>query len=73
MTAAELAESVQFTVDSSGSVTAVVISPELWHRIMNALEDAEDRELVRSLQLRLTQGPAVSGALRWDAVADEWQ
>lgn len=73
MTAAELAESVQFTVDSSGSVTAVVISPELWRRIMDALEDAEDRELVQSLQLRLAQGPAVSGALRWDAVADEWQ
>lgn len=73
MTAAELAEGIQFTVDHSGNVTAVVIPPELWQRIVDALEDAEDRALVQSLQSRLSKGPAVSGALRWGDVADEWR
>jgi len=72
MTAAELTKSVQFTVDQNGQVTAVVVTPELWKRIIEALEDAEDRELVQVLRSRLAHGPSASGALRWQDVADEW-
>lgn len=72
MTAVELTKNVQFTVDQSGQVTAVVLTPELWKRIVVALEDAEDRELVQVLQSRLADGPIGSGALRWQDVADEW-
>jgi flagellar biosynthesis regulator FlaF len=72
MTAAEIAAGVQFTVDQQGQVTAVVLTPALWQQIVEALEDAEDRELVRSLRARLAAGPAASGALRWREVADEW-
>jgi hypothetical protein len=72
MTAAELTKSVQFTVDQSGQVTAVVVAPELWKRIVEALEDAEDRDLVQLLRSRLIDGPMASGALRWQDVADEW-
>ena len=42
MTIAELTQAVQFTVDQQGRVTAVVIEPTLWERIVAALEDAEE-------------------------------
>lgn len=73
MTVSELTQGVQFTVDRRGQVTAVVLTPELWQRIAEALEDTEDRELVRALRERLADGPAASSALRWQDVADEWQ
>jgi hypothetical protein len=73
MTVAELTEGVQFTVDQSGHVTAVVLTPDIWQRILEALEDGEDRQLVASLQPRLAAGPRKSGALRFEDIADEWQ
>jgi hypothetical protein len=45
-----------------------VLTPELWERIVELLEDSEDRELVRSMLERLQQHPAASGALRWEDV-----
>jgi hypothetical protein len=72
MTIAELTQAVQFTVDQQGRVTAVVIEPTLWERIVAALEDAEDWALVQSLRDRLAQGPEAAGALRWTDVADQW-
>ena len=68
-----MSEQVQFTVDQNGKVTAVVVPPDLWQRIVAALEDADDRELVQALRTRLTEGPIISGALRWQDVADQWQ
>lgn len=73
MAIAELMRGIQFTVDQRGQVTAVVIEPSLWERILAALEDAEDRALVQSLHERLALGPAATGALRWQDVADEWK
>jgi hypothetical protein len=73
MTIAELTEGVQFTVDQQGAVTAVVITPDLWQRIVDALEESEDRTLVQALRSRLAAGPVASGALRWQDVADQWQ
>ena len=72
MTVAELTQDVQFTMDQQGKVTAVVIDPALWQRIVAALEDSEDRRLVQSLQERLAQGPLASGALAWESVSDEF-
>ena len=34
-------EGVQFTLDQKGNVTAVVVDPALWRRILDALEDVE--------------------------------
>jgi hypothetical protein len=73
MTVTELTQDVQFTVDQGGHVTAVVLDPTLWRRILTALEDAEDRALVQALGERLAKGPAAAKALRWQDVADEWQ
>jgi hypothetical protein len=72
MSMTDIAANVQFTVDRTGKVTAVVLTPELWERIVELLEDSEDRELVRSLQARLKQHPAASGALRWEDVEQDW-
>jgi hypothetical protein len=72
MTVAELTQDVQFTLDQQGKVTAVVVDPALWQRIMMALEDSEDRRLVQSLQDRLAQGPLASGALAWKSISDEF-
>jgi hypothetical protein len=73
MTAEEIAEGVQFTVDHKGQITGVVVPPELWQRIVDALEDTEDRALIQALQSRLGEGLTASGALRWQDVADQWQ
>lgn len=72
MTAEAIARSVQFTLDQHGKTTAVVLTPELWAQILTALEDAEDRALVRALSERLAAGPIASGALRWVDVDKDW-
>ena len=72
MTTEELVQGVQFTVDQQGQVTAVVLTPDLWRRIVEALEDTDDRELVQSLHDKLVSGPVAAGALRWQDVADDW-
>lgn len=72
MTVEDIARQVQFTLDQQGRTTAVVLTPELWHQILDALEDAEDRALVRTLRERLTIGPAASGALRWKDISEDW-
>lgn len=65
MTVAELTKNIQFTVDQRGQVTAVVLDPALWNRILTALEDAEDWALIQALRDRLAQGPVAAGALPW--------
>ncbi len=73
MGVATLVQDVQYKVDSEGQLTAVVLSPTLWQRVIEALEDAEDRALVSALRPRLARGPVAAGALRWQDVADQWQ
>ncbi len=73
MSIADITAGVQFTVDRSGKVTAVVLTPELWEHIIQLLEDSEDRALVQAMQERLHQHPALSGALRWEDVEAEWE
>lgn len=72
MIAEEMARAVQYTVDRDGKITAVVVAPALWKRILNELEDVEDRELVHSLRDRLDAHP-LTGALPWSDVADQWR
>ena len=68
MTLAEIIDEVQYVVDHQGKVTAVVLAPELWQRVVDVLDDAEDRTLVKSIRERLVQGPIEAGALRWQDV-----
>lgn len=73
MSIAEMVQSVQCTIDSGGQITAIVIQPELWHRIIEILEDSEDRALIQALRERLQQHPAARGAIRWQDAAQEWE
>lgn len=72
MDAVDLTAGVQFTRDQQGHTIAVVVDPGLWQRIMEALEDAQDRALVAALRERLAIGPTASGALKWQDARDEW-
>ena len=73
MTLAEIIEKVQYTVDQRGKVTAVVLSPELWQRVLESLEDAEERARVSAPRGRLVQGHIEGDALRWQDIAESWQ
>ncbi|MGB9751625.1 MAG: hypothetical protein C0183_15050 [Roseiflexus castenholzii] len=50
-------------LDQNGRLTAVVLTPDLWRQILSALEEAEDRALIRRLRERISARPATSGAL----------
>ena len=68
--AKEIAARIRFVVDGEGRVTSVVLSPELWREVVESLENAEDRELLKELAPRLSVGP--QGALRWSDVERDW-
>jgi uncharacterized protein YjeT (DUF2065 family) len=57
-------------VDGEGRVTSVVLTPELWREIVEGLEDAEDRKLLKKLAPKLSTGP--QDALRWTDVERDW-
>jgi hypothetical protein len=70
MSGVDFAAEIQFVVDASGTVTSVVLTPAAWRRIVDQLEDAEDRALLSKLAPRLQRGPAE--ALRWTEVERDW-
>jgi len=51
MSVAELTTNIQFTIDQQGHVTAVVVQPLLWQRIVAALDETADPALVAALQV----------------------
>jgi uncharacterized protein YjeT (DUF2065 family) len=69
--AEEIAAGIRFVVDGEGHVTNVVLTPELWRRILEHLEDAEDRRLLEGLAPKLSKGP--DDALRWADVERDWK
>jgi hypothetical protein len=74
MSITELATGVQFTVDQTGKVTAVVLTPELWERIVELLEDSEDMRTARAAlaALKAAGGDrARAGWLKWEDVEHE--
>lgn len=73
MTTDDIAWNVQFMLDQHGRLTAVVLTPDLWRQILDALEDAEDRALTQTLRERILAGPIASGALRWEEAAQAWE
>jgi hypothetical protein len=50
MSIAELTANIQFTIDQQGRLTAVVVQPLLWQRIIDALNESADPALVAALQ-----------------------
>lgn len=72
MTTDELLQEVQYTVDHQGQVTAVVLTPQIWQRLLEALELVDDQALVLALRDKLVRGPQQSAALAWQDVVSEW-
>lgn len=70
MSAEEIAAQIQFVVDGRGNVTSVALSPDAWRRLIESLEDAEDRALLAGMAPRLAAGP--KDALRWSDTEAEW-
>jgi hypothetical protein len=70
MTKQELTNNVQFVVDGEGSIKSVVLAPAVWHKVLEALEDAEVHEMVQMLNERLTVGPLGIGALRFNDIEE---
>ncbi|HMQ35348.1 MAG TPA: hypothetical protein PKD53_31855 [Chloroflexaceae bacterium] len=72
MTPRELNEGVQFTVNGANQVTAVVLTPELWHKILRRLEEVEHLELAALLRERAHTGPLALASLRLRELSDDW-
>lgn len=68
----EAIEAARYMVDAHGDKTDVVLPLPIWEKLLDWLEDVEDRALVQAWLPKLKQGPQASGALKWDDVADEW-
>ena len=73
MNTTEMLSTVRFVVDPDGRPTAVQISIEAWNTLLDWLEEADDRALVRELVPKLRTGPKPSGALSWEELRPEWQ
>ncbi|NTU79829.1 MAG: hypothetical protein HGA45_10570 [Chloroflexales bacterium] len=72
MTLEELERDVQFIVDSHSAVTSVVLAPELWQKILVALEEAENREMVDLLTERASFGPMAIATLGLHDRLEAW-
>ena len=72
MDAAEIFKSVQFLVDGQGRPRAVQLGMSEWKKLLEFLEDQEDRAVVKEALHRLSMGPAASGALSWENIQAEW-
>lgn len=70
MTKKELTSNVQFVVDGEGSIKSVVLTPTMWYKVLEAVEDAEIHEMVQMLNERLNVGPLSVGALRFNDVEE---
>ena len=68
-------EAVQVLVGQDGRPKAVQIDLALWRKILVALEDAEDIDLVRSAlaELDAAGGPEAAGWTNLDDLAAIWQ
>ena len=70
------ANSVQYVIGADGKPTAVLLSIAEWERIIEALEDAEDLEIVqRALdELEAAGGdPEKAGYISWEQARAEFE
>lgn len=72
MTPRQLNEGVRFTVDGNNEVQAVVLTPELWRGILEALEDSAEREMIAMLKERAPAGPFDFSAMRMHEPSEDW-
>ena len=72
MTLEALERDVRFIVDNHRTVTSVVLTPDLWQKILVALEEAEHREMVDLLTEQASIGPMAMATLGFSGGVDAW-
>ena len=69
-------ETIRFVVGADGQPSAVQVDIELWQRIIEALEDAEDIDIARKALAELDAAggePARAGWVNLEDVIAQWQ
>ena len=66
----QILTSVNFITSPDGRRLAV-LNVDDWERLMEWLEDIEDKQVIRSALERLRAGPTASGAIPLETVLDE--
>lgn len=72
MAGIEPLQSIRFLVDDRGKPLAVQIGIREWEKLLEWLEDQEDRAVVKEALSRIRVGPVGSGAVSWEKVQAEW-
>ncbi len=72
MTPKELNDGVRFTVDGNNHVTAVVLTPDIWRKVLAALEEGEQREIATLLKERAPATPLDLSELRLRELCEDW-
>jgi len=70
--AEKILKGVQFLVDKDGRPCAVQVEMKVWEAILDWLENAEDRALVKEAISRLRSGPKAGNARPWGEIRKEW-
>ena len=65
-------KNVRFVVDASGKQAAVQVNMDDWKKLLEYLEDLEDRAKLKDMLHRLKLGPEKSGALDWQNIGKQW-
>lgn len=68
----EAVASARYVINASGDKTDVVLPLPIWEKLLEWLEDVEDRALLQTWLPKLKQGPKEAGAFAWADVAREW-
>lgn len=63
---------IQFVLNAEGKEVAVQIGIQDWKRLINYLEELEDRAVLRQKLTHLRMGPEQSGALPWQDIQGQW-
>lgn len=71
MTPKELDQGVQYVVDGNSEVTAVVVNPELWRKIIRTIEEHEDQHFNARLSGWAPSAPIDLSSLRLEE-AEDW-
>lgn len=72
MTPKELNDGVRFTVDGNNHVTAVVLTPDIWRKVLDALEEGEQHMIATMLLERAPAVPLDLSELRLREPSEDW-
>jgi hypothetical protein len=69
----EVLKSVQVVLGPDGKPSAIQLGIEAWESVLDWLEDADDRAIVKERISRLREGPRRGRAIAWTQARREWE